>query len=253
MSGTREENVFMARMAEQAERYEDMVTYMTRVANMGAELSLEERNLLSVAYKNAIGSRRLAARSIANGMAKEHPSNPLLPSIQQYKTKVDTELVEKCGEIINLLKKADGLIATASTAEAQVFYLKMEGDYHRYLAELYAPSGQHGDHAKNAFESYSRATQIADPGLPPTHAIRLGLALNFAVFYYEVYQQKDMACQLAKASFEAAAPGLGSMPDEERRDAEAIMQLLRDNLVLWQQPDSADGKAPEQDLACEDL
>jgi hypothetical protein len=55
--------VFMAKLAEQAERFEEMVEYMRRVANLGdgnsaEELSVEERNLLSVAYKNVIGSRR---------------------------------------------------------------------------------------------------------------------------------------------------------------------------------------------------
>jgi len=255
MSGTRDENVYMARLAEQAERYEDMVTYMTRVANMGSELSVEERNLLSVAFKNAVGARRVAWRSIIGMMQKEDPANPSLPSINGYKDQVERELNAKCEEILNLLRKADGLIATATNAEAQVFYLKMEGDYHRYLAEFsneqYKPT-----HAQNALNAYTRATDQAGPGLPPTHPIRLGLALNFSVFYYEVYAKADSACALAKAAYEQAIPEIGTLPEEQRKDSEAILHLLRDNLQLWSDSSAAqgEGKAPEQDgTVCEDF
>jgi len=254
MSGTRDENVFMARLAEQAERYEDMVTYMTRVANMGSELSLEERNLLSVAFKNAVGARRSAWRSIAGMMQKEDPSMPYIPTVNGYKNKVEVELNSKCEEILVLLRKDDGLIATASTSEAQVFYLKMEGDYHRYLAEFSGGDDQ-ARHAQNAHDAYSKASGLAN-ALPPTHPIRLGLALNFSVFYYEVYGKAPEACALAKASFEAAVEELQSLPEEQARDSQAILQLLRDNLILWQSDlgGGADGKPPEQDgTQCEDL
>ena len=57
---SRDECAYMAKLAEQAERYEEMVEFMETVAksSQGEELSVEERNLLSVAYKNVIGARR---------------------------------------------------------------------------------------------------------------------------------------------------------------------------------------------------
>jgi len=254
MSGTRDENVYMARLAEQAERYEDMVTYMTRVANMGSELCVEERNLLSVAFKNAVGARRVSWRAISGMVAKEDPANPHLPSIIAYKDQVEKELNTKCDEILNLLRKADGLIRSASNSEGQVFYLKMEGDYHRYLAEF---SGEQlrATHAANALEAYTRASEMAKTGLPPTHPIRLGLALNFSVFYYEVYGRAQEACGLAKASYDEAYPEINKLNEEQRKDSEAIMLLLRDNLELWSvNLQQGDGKPPEQDgTLCEDL
>jgi len=245
----------MARLSEQSERYEDMVTYMTRVAHMGSELSLEERNLLSVAFKNAVGARRSAWRNIYSMMQKEDPSMPFLPAVNGYKSKVELELNSKCDEILQLLQKdGSGLIATASNSEAQVFYLKMEGDYHRYLAE-FSSGGDQTRHAQNALNAYTKASSLAQ-ALPPTHAIRLGLALNFSVFYYEVYGKAQEACNLARASFDAAVAELQNLPEEQALDSQAILGLLRDNLILWQNDVAAaqGEKPPEQDgTLCEDL
>lgn len=255
MSGTRHENIYMAHLAEQGERYEDMVTYMTRVANMGSELDVEERNLLSVAFKNVVGARRSAWRSIFGMMQKEDPANPYFAFVNDYKNKVEAELVSKCKEPLNLLKKADGLIATSTNSESLVFYLKMEGDYHRYLAE-FANGADGGAHAANALNAYTQATNNAQ-ALPATHPIRLGLALNFSVFYYEVYQKAYEACAVAKAAFEQAIAEAETLPEGMAQDSGAIMKLLRDNLQLWQESAAtqADGtKPPEQDgTLCEDL
>jgi 14-3-3 protein epsilon len=114
----------------------------------------------------------------------------------------------------------------------QVFYLKMKGDYFRYLAEF-----QQGDKrnvsAEKAQGAYRDANEEAQGGLPPTHPIRLGLALNFSVFYYEIYNSPDRACQLAKQAFDDAIAELDSLTEESYKDSTLIMQLLRDNLTLW--------------------
>merc|ERR1712113_1068008 len=67
----REKNVYFAKLAEQAERYDEMADYMAKVGGSSDELSVEERNLLSVAYKNAVGSRRAAWRIITSVKDKE--------------------------------------------------------------------------------------------------------------------------------------------------------------------------------------
>jgi 14-3-3 protein epsilon len=81
-------------------------------------------------------------------------------------------------------------------------------------------------------ESYKKATEEASK-LMTTHPIRLGLALNFSVFYYEILNQADVACKLAKSAFDAAISDLESLEEEQYRDSATIMQLLRDNLTLW--------------------
>ena len=86
------------------------------------------------------------------------------------------------------------------------------------------------------------ATDVAQTDLTPTHTIRLGLALNFSVFYYEILNSPDRACHLAKQAFDDAIAELDSLSEESYRDSTLIMQLLRDNLTLWT---SSDGGEPD--------
>ena len=88
------------------------------------------------------------------------------------------------------------------------------------------------------------ATDVAQTELTPTHPIRLGLALNFSVFYYEILNSPDRACHLAKQAFDDAIAELDSLSEESYRDSTLIMQLLRDNLTLWTSSDGNDAEAP---------
>ena len=101
---------------------------------------------------------------------------------------------------------------------------------------------------------YQNATDVAQTELTPTHPIRLGLALNFSVFYYEILNSPDRACHLAKQAFDDAIAELDSLSEESYRDSTLIMQLLRDNLTLWTssdggEPDAATGEAAKPDEA----
>ena len=115
----------------------------------------------------------------------------------------------------------------------------MKADYYRYLAE-FAQGGTRLEHATNAEEAYKSATDKAS-GLAPTHPIRLGLALNFSVFLYEVQGKSQEACDLAKQAFDDAIAELDTLDEESYKDSTLIMQLLRDNLTLWTS-DEQDGQ-----------
>ena len=106
------------------------------------------------------------------------------------------------------------------------------GDYHRYLAE-FATGDKRKDSADKSLEAYKAASDVAVTELPPTHPIRLGLALNFSVFYYEILNSPDRACHLAKQAFDDAIAELDTLSEESYKDSTLIMQLLRDNLTLW--------------------
>merc|ERR1712145_12485 len=82
-------------------------------------------------------------------------------------------------------------------------------------------------------KAYADAFEISKSKMQPTHPIRLGLALNFSVFYYEILNSPDRACRLAKAAFDDAIAELDTLSEESYKDSTLIMQLLRDNLTLW--------------------
>jgi 14-3-3 protein epsilon len=241
----REENVYMAKLAEQAERYDEMVEAMEKVAKTvdTEELTVEERNLLSVAYKNVIGARRASWRIISTIEQKEESkgNDEHVSAIKEYRRKVESELSTTCDSILKLLDTH--LIPTSSTGESKVFYLKMKGDYHRYLAE-FKTGAERKESAEATLSAYRSAQDIAVTELPPTHPIRLGLALNFSVFYYEILNSPDRACTLAKQAFDEAIAELDTLGEESYKDSTLIMQLLRDNLTLWTS-DMQDEVGPE--------
>jgi len=107
-----------------------------------------------------------------------------------------------------------------------------QGDYYRYLAE-FSSADVRKNYAEQALVAYDQASKVATTQLPPTHPIRLGLALNFSVFYYEIMTNPERACKLAKMAFDDAIAELDSLNEDSYKDSTLIMQLLRDNLTLW--------------------
>ncbi|KAJ8500701.1 hypothetical protein OPV22_011253 [Ensete ventricosum] len=233
---TREQFVYLAKLAEQAERYDEMAGFMEKLAReytpSSGELTVEERNLCSVAYKNLVGARRASWRIISSIEQKEEGrrNEDHAAHARAYRTRVEAELWSICGRILALLDSH--LVPSAATGESKVFYLKMKGDYHRYIAEFKAGEERKAA-ADDTMSAYKAAQDIALADLPPTHPIRLGLALNFSVFYYEILNSSEKACSMAKQAFEEAIAELDSLGEESYKDSALIMQLLRDNLTLW--------------------
>ncbi|VVC36980.1 Hypothetical protein CINCED_3A019112 [Cinara cedri] len=242
MSGDKEDSVQRAKLAEQAERYDDMASSMKSVTETGVELSNEERNLLSVAYKNVVGARRSSWRVISSIEQKTEGSEKKQQMAREYREKVEKELRDICYDVLNLLDKY--LISKASNAESKVFYLKMKGDYYRYLAEVATGETRNGV-VDDSQKAYQEAFDIAKSKMQPTHPIRLGLALNFSVFYYEIINSPARACHLAKQAFDDAIAELDTLNEDSYKDSTLIMQLLRDNLTLWTS-DTQDNDEPQE-------
>ena len=241
---SREEHIYMSKVCEQTERFDDMLVHMKQVLDFGAKLNIEERNLLSVAYKNAVGSRRTAWRVLSSIESKEESKgSENLPILKEYKNTIEKELGRICKEIVELLDT--NLIESASdNPQSQVFYQKMKGDYYRYIAE-FATGEEHNHAADSAMEAYGKATEVASANLDTTNPIRLGLALNFSVFYYEVRNDPKQACQLAKQAFDDAIADIEKIDEENYKDSTTIMQLIRDNLTLWTSELEQDDEEPE--------
>lgn len=155
-------HAYMARISEQVERYQEMVEHIKYVASHPKEgqdhviLTKDERSLLSVAYKNVVSCRRGSWRSVKSSEQKEsaHPDSTVLPLITELRQKIEKELTDICMEIIGLLR--DYLIFDGKeNVEDQVFYLKMVGDYYRYLAEF-----QTGEELENSKANADKACEV---------------------------------------------------------------------------------------------
>lgn len=237
-----------AKLAEQAERYDDMASAMKKVTMMQeGPLSTEERNLLSVAYKNIVGAKRSSWRVISSIEQKASEKEELAKT---YRNQIEEELGEVCREVLDLLDKflvPQALLKSKDSnadAESAVFFLKMKGDYHRYLAEV-ASKDKKEEIIENANKAYKQAFTLSETGLKSTNPIRLGLALNYSVFHYEIRSDPTEACELAKKAFDKAIAELDSLPEESYKDSTLIMQLLRDNLTLWT-ADQQDQDEPDE-------
>merc|ERR1719305_1113009 len=173
------------------------------------KLSKEERNLLSVAYKNVVGSRRASWRVLHSIQDQSDPEVVAKKAlVLAYRTEIENELEEICNDILDLLDKPL-LAADEISDEAQVFYYKMKGDYLRYLAEVQTASPAGGD-----------------------------------------------AAPKAKKAFDTAVTELDSLGGSEYKDATLIMQLLRENLTLWQAEGGGDedpAQVDEDGTAVEDM
>ena len=151
---SREELLYLARLAEQCERYDEMVEYTSDFAKLGGdELSLEERNILSVAFKNVVGTRRAAWRVLSSIEKKENNKGNTsnVEKVKHYKQAIEEELTRICQDILSLLEQH--LIPHTKSEEALVFFHKMKGDYYRYIAE-YAVAEKRNAAAQKALKAY---------------------------------------------------------------------------------------------------
>jgi 14-3-3 protein epsilon len=240
MSKGYEKNVYMAMLAEQCNRFEEMTEFLEdMLKGREKDLNSDERNLLSIAYKNSLTSRRTALRTVIAYETKERKkdTSPFLTYIQEYRKKIEDELTKMCNNVLNTID--NNLLKRAEDAEAKVFYLKMKGDYNRYIAE-YAQGELKDKVSQAALDAYALATKDAKE-LSPINPISLGLALNFSVFYYEVMGDHEKACKIAKDTLDLANKEMASVEDPEEnenyRDALSIINLLRENLDMWKMED----------------
>jgi 14-3-3 protein epsilon len=189
-----EEYIFLARVAEQAERFEDMVDQLEHVlAEKGADVTSDERNLLSVAFKNLISSKRAACRTIA--AIEQNPKySKFGDALAGYQAGIEQKLQDDCQRIIDMINTK--VLAKSCDGEPKAFFVKMVGDYYRYIAEN--AKGDNLEKVKqSALAAYNEANAIT---LPPCNPIKLGLALNFSVFHYEAMKNHKAACDLADQS-----------------------------------------------------
>lgn len=226
-----------ARYFDIAERYEDMTKQMKEAVELASEtneeLSVATRNSFSLAYKNLLGSRRKSWRILVSEKIKlEESASKDTNIVDGILSVVESELLGYCREVQSIIDKHILKPDVNYSMIHKVFFLKMKGDYYRYMAEI-LKGDEEAKIADLAHQCYDDAKKISDGNLRLTDPIRLGLYLNFSVFLYEIRGDIPKACQIAKHAFDSAIFELDSLSENYYDDSTLIMQLIRDNLVLW--------------------
>ena len=228
---TREEYVYLAKLYERAERFDDMVKFINKFVELDPSLTNEERNILSAGYKNVISNKRASWRLLNSMEKKEEKKNsPQLTYLKEVKTNIENEMIKICTDIQKVIDIY--LLPNAKDSETKVFFLKLKGDYYRYNSEF--ALGSDFDNSVNLADKASKeAYEIANKDIPIANSTRLGLALNYSVFYYEIKNLKEEACTIAKNAFDEAMKVLDELEKVKAKDSLLIIQLLKENLILW--------------------
>ena len=151
-----------------------------------------------------------------------------------YKGQIETQLQQDCQKIIDMINSR--VLETSCSDEAKAFFVKMVGDYYRYMAEN-AKDALLEEVKTKAKAAYEEANGI---DLPACNPIKLGLALNFSVFNYEVLKDHAKACELADNALQSALDKIDELEEDDFRDAKSIIELLKENLTLWKEEEEGD-------------
>jgi 14-3-3 protein epsilon len=160
------EKTYMGKLAEYIERFEDTVTFINQIFKEKKELTSQERALLSTGYKNTISKLRKTWRTVSIKEEEHSKRNVRLigrhlieneiggeqemkqmAAVKFYREMIEEKIEKKCLEILSLLNQLinptiyssnslEWMLIKSTTLEIQVFYLKLRGDYFRYLCEF---------------------------------------------------------------------------------------------------------------------
>ena len=228
---TREEYVYLSKLYERAERFQDMVSVINKFIEITPKLSKDEKNILSAGYKNILSDKRASWRLLNSMERKEaKKKSPQVPHIREIKSHIESELKKIFDDMHNLVDKY--LLPNAEDPESKVFYLRLKGDHYRYLCEI-SKDKELEKAIEKAEKVYKEAYEISEKELPFINSTRVGLCLNMALFFYEIKGDKKEGCKIAKKSFEESMKYLDDLEKFKSKDVLLLIQLLKENLIFW--------------------
>ncbi|XAR73453.1 hypothetical protein NMG60_11007424 [Bertholletia excelsa] len=213
---------YLSKVAFEAGRVDDAVEFMDKVvaisAAAGDDLTEDEKDHFFSSYKKRI----LPLREALMSMSSNHGS---LGS--EYRSRIESELSCVCNRVLKLLDSH--LIPTASASDSKVFYLRMKGDYYRYLAEI----KREADSKAAAERAYTAAEKVAVADLSPIHHLRMGLALNFSIFYHDVLGEVKKGFFMALNAYNEALEEMRAQEKTVQGEASRVWHLLGDHCHDW--------------------
>eukprot|EP00831_Metopus_contortus_P005488 TRINITY_DN12080_c0_g1_i4.p1 TRINITY_DN12080_c0_g1~~TRINITY_DN12080_c0_g1_i4.p1 ORF type:complete len:304 (+),score=95.26 TRINITY_DN12080_c0_g1_i4:118-912(+) len=230
----RNELLQRALLAQKSELYVEMMANMRNLVESSGRLNLEERNLLSIAFRNGIEIQRSAMRTIIAIEGKEKTrGSKFLSLLQSYKKIIYYRIEDIASEIDHLIHEYlfKNLKDTAEDKKVQAFYFKMLGDYTRYRAE-YALEEEKKKIGGSALSNYDQAIMCLE-SINNADPLVLGVALNGSVLNYDIIGNTEAGYRLAKYAFDSALGELDKLKGDEYNESCTLMKLLCDNLTLW--------------------
>ena len=225
--------VFLMKLFQKTERYPEMVKAINKYVEQIPVLNEEERKLLCDGYKNIISDKRNGLRLLSNLSKKEEEEGKQINHKKQIniiREKIESELLSIFEEVHSILDKY--LIPNAQNTETKVFYMKIKADYYRYHCE-FAENDAFEEAKDNAERIYKEAYDLALKDISIYNSIRLGLALNYSVFEYEIMDNKNDAYNIAQKAYDEVMKVVDDLEKDRTSENLLLIQLLKENLNLW--------------------
>lgn len=230
-----EDLLYRANLAEQAERYDDVLALIKAAIILSPEVTIELRNLLSISYQCTFGAQRCACRMLKSSENKEEQKGNLKASAlaRMYREKLEAELKEACSEAIKFNEEV--IYPKCFSADSKVNFLCYKANHYRYIAE--SQTADRAEHDNSVIDGmircYTEGSKIAAEELAPSSSARLNVALNYSIAAYEFSRDCELAYSLASQAIDLAVLDLDNLSADERKDATDIIGLMRENLALW--------------------
>ena len=198
-----------------------------------SDFTIQERNLISIAFKNNIQTERKAIKLVAD-IANYDKFAKYDQIMKVYRKRLEKALQQKCLAICELCEHQ--CIPLTDNSESKVFFMKITADYYRYAVEFSTTSNHKYEEAALAF--YRRGLDIACADLDAVNPIRLGICLNMAIHYKEIKKQLSLAIVLTESALQKAIERIDDIGLEDFEDAQVLIKMLQNNLELWKDEQS---------------
>lgn len=226
-----EELSSLAQVSLIAERYEDASKYVEDLIKKKKEdLTKDEKNIFYNSFKYIINSKRGAWQS-ANYIEEKEKNEDHISYIKNYKDILEKEIYDICKNVITLINNF--LLTKTILDESKIFFLKMKGDYYRYLCEFKSLS-ENKNYADECEKNYKNAIELSQ-NISWINQTKLGLYLNYSVFYYEIKKDAKKAIHIAKEAIKSAKKYSDKLKEEEDKDAELSIQTMKENINYWEE------------------
>lgn len=236
-SDRRYELVQLAMLAEETNQNGDLLKFMVELVKISdGALTFAERSLLSLAFKNAITPLREAWSRLNQIELNANSVNDLVPFVTHYRLSIGQKIFSLVSEFSSLIEEylldVEVQRQDAKSTESLCFYLKLKADYLMVLAQINGEDDA-DDNANKSLQTYLQTFRLAQLHLPPTHPLRLSIALNQATLYFDVLHKPESACRLAETTFDEANAELELDSTRGSADTASVMNLIQENLRSW--------------------